>query len=174
MHSSNIRIRYWAIVLYMATTNLKGISSMKVHRELGITQKSAWYMMQRIREGFDLGDKLLSLTRSKWMKLTSAARRRTSITNKKASTPVAGDRGKNTGRLVPRIVTTNQVSVPPSSKEPHRKDLEGFIQDRVEPGSTVYTDDHGGYNRLWLDFEHSFRPSQRQGICEGSGPHQRD
>ena len=55
MHSSNIRIREWAIVLYMATTNLKGISSMKVHRELGITQKSAWYMMQRIREGFDLG-----------------------------------------------------------------------------------------------------------------------
>ncbi len=60
MHSSNIRIRDWAIVLYMATTNLKGISSMKVHRELGITQKSAWYMMQRIREGFDLGDKILS------------------------------------------------------------------------------------------------------------------
>ena len=41
--------------------------------------------------------------------------------------------------------------------------LEGFIQDRVEPGSTVYTDDHGGYNRLWMDFNHaSVRHSVRE------------
>ena len=44
-----------------------------------------------------------------------------------------------------------------------QKELEGFIQERVEPGSTVYTDDHGGYNRLWLDFEHaSVRHSVRE------------
>ena len=42
-------------------------------------------------------------------------------------------------------------------------ELEGFIQDRVEPGSTVYTDDHGGYNRISLDFEHaSVRHSVRE------------
>ena len=38
-----------------------------------------------------------------------------------------------------------------------------FIQELVEPGSTVYTDDHGGYNRLWLNFEHaSVRHSVRE------------
>ena len=45
-------IENWAVALYMMTTGLKGVSSMKVYRELGITQKTAWFMMQRIREGF--------------------------------------------------------------------------------------------------------------------------
>ena len=35
------------------STNLKGVSSMKLHRDLGITQKSAWYMAHRIREAWD-------------------------------------------------------------------------------------------------------------------------
>ena len=44
-----------------------------------------------------------------------------------------------------------------------QEELEEFIQDWVEPGSTVYTDDHGGYNRLWMDFEHtSVRHSVRE------------
>ena len=40
----------WAIAFYLYNTNLKGVSSMKLRRDLGITQKSAWYMGQRIRE----------------------------------------------------------------------------------------------------------------------------
>ena len=44
----------------MAATNLKGISSMKLHRELGITQKTAWHMLQRIREVFRDGEATLS------------------------------------------------------------------------------------------------------------------
>ena len=47
-----------------------------------------------------------------------------------------------------------------------QEDLEGFIQDRVRPGSTVYTvymDDHKGYASLWVDFEHqSVRHSVRE------------
>ena len=36
----------------MITTSLKGVSSMKIHRELGIPQVSAWHMMHRIRQAF--------------------------------------------------------------------------------------------------------------------------
>lgn len=52
MQGSNLGYREWAIAIYMATTSLKGVSSMKLHRELGITQKAAWHLMQRIRKGF--------------------------------------------------------------------------------------------------------------------------
>ena len=52
MESSKIGLQKWAIALYLMTTCLKGVSSMKLHRDLGISQKSAWFMMQRIREGF--------------------------------------------------------------------------------------------------------------------------
>ena len=50
LHSSNIPLSKWAIAFYLYNTNLKGVSSMKLHRDLGITQKSAWYMAHRIRE----------------------------------------------------------------------------------------------------------------------------
>jgi len=53
MHKSNIGYRAWAVGLYLMTTNLKGVSSMKIHRDLGITQKTAWFMMHRIREAWD-------------------------------------------------------------------------------------------------------------------------
>ena len=52
MQSSHITLRQWAIVIYMAVTSLKGVSSMKIHRELGMTQKSAWFLISRIREFF--------------------------------------------------------------------------------------------------------------------------
>ena len=52
MEGSKIGLQKWAIAIFMVTTNLKGISSMKLHRELGITQKFAWFMLNRIRTSF--------------------------------------------------------------------------------------------------------------------------
>lgn len=53
MQSSKIGYQKWAIAIYLVTTNLKGVSSMKLHRDLGITQKSAWHMLHRIRKAYD-------------------------------------------------------------------------------------------------------------------------
>ena len=58
MEGSKIKYRHWAVGIYLFLTNLKGVSSMRIHRELGIGQKAAWFMMQRIREAFDAGDGL--------------------------------------------------------------------------------------------------------------------
>ena len=53
MHSSPLGYRVWAVAIYLLTTNIKGVSSMRLHRELGITQKSAWHLAHRIRENFE-------------------------------------------------------------------------------------------------------------------------
>ncbi len=50
MHASNIGYRKWALAIYLMTTGLKGTSSMKLHRDIGVTQKTAWHMAHRIRE----------------------------------------------------------------------------------------------------------------------------
>ncbi len=42
MHASKISYQKWAIDIYLTLTNLKSVSSMKLHRDLGITQKTAW------------------------------------------------------------------------------------------------------------------------------------
>lgn len=52
MESGKIGFQNWAITFYMMTTGIKGTSSMKLYREVGIRQVTAWFMMQRIREGF--------------------------------------------------------------------------------------------------------------------------
>ena len=43
----------WAVGIYLFTTNIKGISSMKLHRELGIGQKAAWFMLHRLRKALE-------------------------------------------------------------------------------------------------------------------------
>ena len=55
MEGSNIGYRDWAIAIYLVTTSLKGVSSMKLHRDLEITQKSAWHLLHRIRTTFEAG-----------------------------------------------------------------------------------------------------------------------
>ena len=50
MHDSKLSLGKWALAFYLYFTNLKGVSSMKLHRDLDITQKSAWHMAHRIRE----------------------------------------------------------------------------------------------------------------------------
>ena len=50
--SSNIPLRKWAIAIYLCLTSLKSVSSMKLHRDLKISQKSAWFMLHRIREAW--------------------------------------------------------------------------------------------------------------------------
>ena len=49
---SNVPLRKWAIAIYLELTSLKSISSMKLHRDLGVSQKTAWFMLHRIREAW--------------------------------------------------------------------------------------------------------------------------
>ena len=53
MHRSKIALRDWAYAIYLHSVSLKGVSSMRLHREMGISQKSAWHMAHRIREAFE-------------------------------------------------------------------------------------------------------------------------
>lgn len=55
MHGSRIGYQKWAIALYLLTNHVKGIPSTKLAKELGITQKTAWYLAHRIREGWKAG-----------------------------------------------------------------------------------------------------------------------
>ena len=50
MQSSKLGLQVWALATYLLNTGLKGQSSMKLHRDLNITQKTAWHLAHRIRE----------------------------------------------------------------------------------------------------------------------------
>ena len=55
MHRSKIGLQKWAIAIYLWSVSLKGVSSMLLHRDLKITQKSAYFMAQRLREAWTEG-----------------------------------------------------------------------------------------------------------------------
>ena len=50
MQSSKLGYHVWLVAMYLMTTSLKGVSSMKLHRDLGVTQKTAWHLAHRLRE----------------------------------------------------------------------------------------------------------------------------
>ncbi len=60
MQSSNIKLRLWAFAMYLMCTSLEGVSSMKLHRDLGISQKSAWFLAHRIRKAWQEGSDLFT------------------------------------------------------------------------------------------------------------------
>ena len=62
MQSSKLGYQTWAVAFYIAVPNIKGISSMKLHRALGITEKAAWHVLQRFREVFSDVEAMLSGT----------------------------------------------------------------------------------------------------------------
>ena len=50
MEGSNLGYQVWIIAMYLLLTSIKGVSSMKLHRDLDITQKSAWHLAHRLRK----------------------------------------------------------------------------------------------------------------------------
>lgn len=53
MQNSNLDYQVWAVAIYLMVTNIKGVSSMKLHRDLSITQKSAWHLAHRLRTSWE-------------------------------------------------------------------------------------------------------------------------
>ena len=52
---SHIPLHKWLYAMYLLVTARKGISSLQLAKEIGVTQKSAWFMLQRLREACGSG-----------------------------------------------------------------------------------------------------------------------
>lgn len=55
---SHIPLHKWVYAMYLLVTARKGISSMQLAKEIGVTQKSAWFMLSRLREDRVSGKRL--------------------------------------------------------------------------------------------------------------------
>ncbi len=62
MQGSKLPIRTWLLATYLITSSRKGISSIQLGRQLGVTQRTAWFLNHRIREAFAEREGMLSGT----------------------------------------------------------------------------------------------------------------
>lgn len=149
MEGSNLKYRIWAIGIYLFTTNIKGISSMKLHRELGIGQKAAWFMLHRLRKAYELevgpfdgpvevdetyiGGKRKNMSNAKRKALKEEGAGRGAV-GKQA---VAGIRDRKTRKIKARKIedTTSET-------------LHDFVLSHTSVDAAIYTDDHRSYQGL--------------------------
>lgn len=142
MQSSNLGYQTWALALYLLMTSLKSVSSMKLRRDLEITQKSAWHLAHRLRTLFEdggsiftgpveadetyLGGKRKNMHRAKREQLTGRG--------PQGKTAVAGVKDRATNQVDAKVV--NQVD---------GKTLQGFVASRTTADAEVYTDEATAY-----------------------------
>ena len=144
MENSNLGAQVWALASYLLSTNIKGASNMKLHRDLGITQKSAWHLAHRIRESWDKQGGPFSGPVEVDETYVGGVEG-----NKHASKKLKKGRG-GIGKIAVigmKDRKTNAVIATPI-EETDRFTLQGFVLGQVEPGAKVYTDEHAGYHRL--------------------------
>ena len=157
LQSSKLGYQTWAVAIYLLTTSLKGVSSMKLHRDLNITQKSAWYLAHRLREMWQDRDGGLfagpveadeTFVGGKAKNMHRAQRERLTGRGGSDKTAVAGVRDRATKRV--RATVVERVDGPT---------LKGFVSEHAAEGATVYTDEAAAYTGL----------ANRQVVAHGVG-----
>lgn len=154
---SPIALNKWLATIWMIANAKNGISSYEVHRSIGVTQKTAWFMLHRIRlamqtESFDKMSGEIEVDET----FIGGKARNMHKSKREAKIQGRGTVGKTVvmGLLNRHGVdehSTVQAQVVPDTK---RQTLSPGVRSHVEPGSTVYTDAHSGYTGLDRDFIH--------------------
>lgn len=149
---SAIPLSKWLVAIWMVANCKNGISSYEIHRALGITQKSAWFMLHRIR--------LAMQTRS-FSKLSGEVEadetyiggraRNMHISKRKRQIHSPGPLGKVAVMGLLSRHSEVRASVLADTRQPQ---VQGAVREHVETGTQLFTDAHPAYFGLGVDYIH--------------------
>ncbi|MCK9487422.1 MAG: IS1595 family transposase [Dehalococcoidia bacterium] len=160
MEDSPIGLDKWLGTIWMLVNDRNGISSYEVARSIGVTQKSAWFMLQRIR---------LALEDGTFNRMKGEVEADETYIGGKARNMHKDRKAKTFGTLKPNgmmgkagvmgfiqregpnghsVVRTIRI------EDNRRGTIEGAVREHVEPGSALYTDGLGSYRFLGDEYAH--------------------
>lgn len=150
---SNVKLGKWLLAIYLATAHKKGVSSHQLSRDIKVTQKTAWFMLHRIR--------LIIRTKSFNKPLDGIIEVDESYIggkekNKHLSKRTGNTRGRSTTTKAPVLgmverggdVITRHVS------DTKQGTLQPIIGSNVTSGSTIMSDEWWGYKGLEKKYSH--------------------
>ena len=151
LERSHVSLRQWAFAIYLEMTSLKGISGMKLHREIGVAYKTAWFMLHRIREAWRLekaklfeGPVEVDETYVGGLRKNMPKSKRKTLTGRGpvGKVAVVGMKDRKTNQVRAMLVDSTDAEI-----------LQGFVRENTHPRAKVYTDDATAYRDLPFDHE---------------------
>ena len=151
MKGTQLGYREWAIAIYLMSTSLKGVSSMKLHRDIDVTQKTAWYLAHRLRESWKTDGSGMFYGPVEVDETYMGGRRKNMPKAKRAKIKGRGAVDK-TAVVGAKDRATNQVAAK-AIKDTDSKTLQGFVSDHAAPDATICTDEATAYQGLPYEHE---------------------
>ena len=152
MEGSKLGLQVWMIATYLLSTSLKSVSSMKLHRDLNINQRSAWFLAHRLRVALAqeggifagpvevdetyMGGRRKNMSNAKRAELADTGR------GAVGKTAVVGAKDRATKQVAARVVESTD-----------KPTLQGFVAEHAAPDATVYTDEASAYEGMPFDHE---------------------
>ena len=155
---SHIPLRKWIYAIYQLLTARKGISSLQLSKEIGVTQRSAWFLLHRLRTACD-GD-LESLRGIVEADEAYLGGKESNKHEDKKAKAGRGPIGKQP--IIGLRERGGKVRAMPLSNTDHTS-IHKVVLEHVEQGSTLCTDEHSAYKGLEGSYDHhSVRHSARE------------